>query len=107
MRFVAATSILVVVAACALGCTEYHPRPAPPAKKKLELVRSAPPGHHVTAALEAVAATSQKARDRLARDGEKQGCDLLVITSDEPDAFDVKGETVERRIVKADCLVAD
>jgi hypothetical protein len=107
---VASPLLAVGVAAWALsiaGCTEYHPRPAPPPKKKIELVSKAPPGHHATAALEAVASTSAKARERLVRDAEKQGCDVLVVTSDEPDSFEFKGETVQRRILKADCLVRD
>ena len=99
--------LVIAIGVSAIGCTEYHPRPAAVPPKKMEVLRAQPPGVHVKASLEAKAATPQKARDRLIHDAEKEGCDALVVTSEDADTFEFHGDQVERQIMRADCVVRD
>ena len=106
LRRIALLSAVAVASACD---SSYHEPPRGPSvePKKIELVRTKPEGAwHTTVSLVAYGGTKERAREKLKRDAERQGCDALLVTGEDEDSFeDPKEGTVKRKIIRADCLV--
>jgi hypothetical protein len=100
--------LLLAVTGCDQKAKDPVRHPSAVEKRKIEIVRSAPlDGATYTqkAAIGADGGTRDKARDRLKREAEKAGCDVVVLTDEREEAATVRGAPARRIILEGDCLV--
>jgi hypothetical protein len=108
-----ASGLLLPVALAALlaACDKLppdHPTPSGPREGKPVRVVHPPPTdgpYEAPLVVQAAAGTPRRARERLTREAERAGCDVLVLGKDVADEVTGdKGETLTRHSLSGDCF---
>ena len=104
------TALLLAIAIS--GCDQLpanKPHGPTTAHAEVKLFRHPPPPGTYTKVSELVVAsgTEERARERMRREAERQGCDAALVTDESIDSFDDPKEgKITRHVARGDCLRA-